>query len=157
MLKTYLHKVLVDKLNMENSHKDRIKVYPHNGIGVVKYAPSAKGFYDPTWVILECDKAIVDYYSWFLQKKGITLESLMWGSHISIIRGEPILEESKWKYNEGLTINFKYGDLVTNGNHWWLEAESLELDEMRNHLGLTPHPKSGFHLTLGKIAKLKKN
>jgi hypothetical protein len=153
----YLNIALNTRLNLENSNKDRMQVYPHTGIGKVVYAPSVKGVCDPTWVILECEKSIVDYYTWFLAKKGVKLEFPMWGSHLSVVRGEIQDIESceNWGYRGNEVVTFQYGDLVTNGKHWWLEAVSPELDEIRRVLGLAPHPKSGFHVTLGKIISLR--
>lgn len=141
---------------MENSHKHRIKVYPHTSVGKIVYAPEAKGICDKTWVIVECDKSIIEYYSWFLQKKGVKLEFPMWGSHISVIRGEikDINNFPKWNYLNGKNITFNYGDLVTNGNHWWLEVFSSDLEQFRTYLDLPSHPPSGFHLTIGKINHL---
>jgi hypothetical protein len=157
LLAFYLQEALHEKLNRENSNKERIKFYPHTSLGKVVYAPSAKGVCDPTWVILECDKAIVEYYTWFLLKRGIRLEFPMWGSHLSVVRGE--LEEktqnANWGYRAGDLVTFTYGDLVTNGKHWWLEVHSLELEELRSRLGITPHPWAGFHITLGKPIKFK--
>jgi hypothetical protein len=155
-LSVYLQTVLYAKLHMENSNKDRVKVYHHTGTGKVVYAPSVNGICDPTWVILETDKGLVDYYTWFLLQKGVRLEFPMWGAHISVVRGE-IADTSScenWGYKADEIVTFNYGDLVTNGNHWWLEVESPDLDALRGNLGLTPHPKSGFHITLGKIKAL---
>lgn len=159
-LHRYLYNSLNTKLNIENSYKDRIREYPLQSSGKVIYSPAIKNVCDPSWVILECDKGIIDYYKWFLTKKGVKLDALMWGSHISIIRGgvwDRIEDEYKeyWKFNNGQIINFKYGDLVTNGVHWWLEVQSEELEEMRKYLGLNPHPDFGFHITIGKISAFR--
>jgi hypothetical protein len=155
-LHSYLYEVLNNKLCIENNHKDRLRIYNHTGIGKVVYSPSVKGKCDPTWVILQCDDDIVDYYKWFLNKRGVKLDALMWGSHVSIIRGEAYDKINnnnieKWKYNDGQYIEFKYGDLVTNGIHWWLEVQSDELEQMRLNLGLKPRPDFGFHITIGKV------
>lgn len=155
-LHNYLYDALNYKLLNENHHKDRIKVFNHKGIGKVVYSPSVKDKCDPTWVILQCDKDIINYYKWFLTKKGVKLDALLWGSHISVIRGGSYDKIDTnyikhWKYNDGLDIKFNYGDLVTNGTHWWLEVQSDELEEMRKNLGLQPHPDFGFHITIGKI------
>jgi len=155
-----LYNSLNDRLYKENSNINRLTVYPHTSTGKVIYSPSTKNIQDKTWVILKCDENIIAYYKWFLSKKGVKVDSLLWGSHISIIRGgvwDKISDDNlaEWKYNDEETIEFRYGDLVTNGTHWWLEVESVNLENMRNHLGLKPHPDFGFHISIGKISKFK--
>lgn len=159
-LNKYLYECLNNKLYIENNNKTRICDYPHKSYGKVIYSPSIKNVCDPTWIIIECEKDIVDYYKWFLSKKGIKLDGLMWGSHISVVRGEKwdkIEDEfkDKWKHNDGQIIEFYYGDLVTNGIHWWLEVKSQDLEDIRKELGLKPHPDFGFHITIGKISNFK--
>jgi len=159
-----LHRYLYDDLNKtlyeENNNKNRNNLYPHSGFGKVIYAPTVKNICDPTWVILECDEEIINYYKWFLNKKGVKVDSPMWGSHISIIKGSTwdkidVEHEEKWGYNNGQILEFQYGDLVTNGVHWWLEAHSKQLEVMRQSLGLNTHTGFGFHVTIGKISKYK--
>lgn len=159
-LQRYLYENLNNKLYNENTNKNRIKIYPHTSTGKVIYAPAVKEVCDPTWVILECDKELIEYYKWFLTKKGVKMDALMWGSHISIIRGGTYdnidkFHQKKWKFNNGEMIEFRYGDLVTNGKHWWLEVASEQLENMRSILGLKPHPDFGFHVTIGKISNFK--
>lgn len=152
-LENYLKTSLYATLNQEHSHLKREKTYPYEGKGRLIYGPSAKGVCDPTWVILECDREIVEYYTWFLRKKGVKLEFPMWGSHVSVIRGEikNLEDYEQWGEQAEEVISFQYGDLVTNGTHWWLEAQSKELEHIRLNLQLPSRPSSGFHLTIGKI------
>lgn len=160
-LNQYLYNISNEQLYNKNNNHTRVKIYPHQSKGRIIYSPSANGICDKSWVIIECEKEIVNYYKWFLEKKGVQLDSLLWGSHISIIRGSTLdcIDEyhmNDWKYNNNELIEFQYGDLVTNGVHWWLEVQSKQLEDIREHFGLKPHPDFGFHLTIGKIRPLKK-
>lgn len=159
-LHDYLYNELNKELFIKNNNKTKVRVYPHQSSGEIVYSPSTEKICDPSWVLLKCDEDIVNYYKWFLLKKGVKLDALMWGSHISIIRGEAFdkIDEKhmeKWKFNDGESLGFKYGDLVTNGVHWWLDVQSEAIEQMRSEFGLKPHPDFGFHITIGKIKQFK--
>lgn len=141
----FLYTHLLQRLNEENTHLNRIKLYPYSSTGELKWNLTGPGT-----VMLLCDPEIIRYYTWFLAKKGVRLEYPKFSSHISVLRDEPYapgLEGS----SEGAFVTFSYGDLVTNGKHWWLEVKSPALDAFRRRLGLPEHRRSGFHLTLGRI------
>lgn len=143
-LHQFLYDHLLDRSERENSNLYRQLLYPHQSSGVLHVDHT-----DPLWARLVTDEGVLTYYTWFLQRKGIRLEKPKHGSHISVIRGEL----SGIALASGGTFDFCYGDLVTNGKHWWLEVRSPAIEAMRVSLGLTPRPKAGLHLTLGRTIK----
>lgn len=104
---------------------------------------------------------------WPINQYGIKTTRSAWGAHISVVRGEVPKNKNLWRKHQDKKINFRYDPetLNTNGKHWWIEIESLELEEIRQELGLTPkynylERRTGikkelpFHLTLGHSIKL---
>jgi hypothetical protein len=106
------------------------------------------------WMLLECDDNIGAMYralyalDYFYKPR---IQKPLWGSHISVIRGETVLDEqtkSKWqdKY-----IEYSYlPEIQTNGVHFWLPVICPILSGIRKQfgLGVTPVP---YHLTIGNI------
>lgn len=118
----------------------------HQTIGKVKYSHD--------WVVIDTDDEICRYYAAIVEKTfGVKLHwKSMWGSHVSVIRGEEILaNKDKWGYDEGreILINYSY-DIYTNGQHWWLNVKSKEISDIRTFYGL-PENDRNIHLTIGRI------
>lgn len=122
------------------------------------FKSKGKIVYFNNWVIVECDKGIMNYYCyWVMKKTGYQLNRPKFGSHISLIRGEviePSLKIPLWKkYHENI-IEFEYSPILeTNLDHWWLPAKSNALSELRKEFGLEEQPLYGFHLTIGREFK----
>lgn len=133
-------------------------------IGYLKFDPKALTFGDklfkPWWCILILDKDndIDTYYKWFIFKRyGIKLQRPAFGTHISLIRGEPI-NEKIWKYykNKYQNKSFKFNYEVsprTNGKHWWMKVDCEEIENIREEMGYSRKGKFGLHLTLGMPTK----
>ncbi len=148
----YLYANILEQYESEASNLKRVQVYPHRGTGLLSFSNLQD---DYCWARLEVESSIMDYYTWFLTCKGIRIEKPKHGSHVSVLRGEvnyaQALELSSVR--SGNEFDFSYGDLVTNGRHWWLELQSPCIEQYRVSLGLSPRPKAGLHLTLGRTIR----
>lgn len=144
---------------------------------------SKEKMFKPWWVIAVVDghngKDLGDYYRYLLEKRfglhvqtsytdkgvnvertsiGLKLQLPAWGTHISVVRGEPVdkrvWENYKSQYHDKL-VDFKYSiSPRTSGVHWWLNVKSEELLDLRELMGLPRNPKWSLHLTLGSPTQL---
>ena len=124
--------------------------------GKIKYDPHVeRGTFKPNWVILQCDRELVRYYQHiFYTLYFKRLQTAMWSSHISIVRGEKPLKPENWKLFNGKEIEFSYsydGQFFSNGQHFWIKVWSPEFSVIRESLGLNPEPKVPYHLSIGSI------
>lgn len=106
----------------------------------------------PYWLILSCDEGVSRYYAWLLlRERCVKLGSkCLWGSHISVVRGEQPKEGWWGKAGVGETIEFSYEPVVFgDGTYFWLEIECPRMSEIRGYYGLSPKPYFNFHLTIG--------
>jgi hypothetical protein len=106
----------------------------------------------PFWLMLSCDGELTRYYAWLLFKERcIRLhEKCLWGSHISVIRGEQ--PKAGWwgKYGVDEDVEFGFDGIIAgDGTYFWMEVVCPRLSEIRGYYGLTPQPWCGFHLTIG--------
>lgn len=121
--------------------------------GYVRYDPNAtRSTFRKHWVILQCDKEIVRYYQhiyYTLYWK--RLQTAIWSSHISLVRGEKPINIENWKMYDGKKIEFEYeyDGFENNGKHYWLRAWSKEFGMIRKSLGLCEVPAVPFHLSIG--------
>ena len=114
--------------------------------------------YEDWWLILRCDESIAQYYRYWVKRSlGIPLQRSLWGSHISIIRGElPCKNKDLWKTDHKTQVVFAYSpELLRNNNtHWWLDVNLEPLAKYRRLFGLSEKPAFSFHLTIGRIMSL---
>jgi hypothetical protein len=128
--------------------------FPYKSTGVLRFDPQ-KGtkHFEPWWGLLACCKGIPLYYSWFLKKnKGIDIMfNALWGSHVSVIKGEKVRDRRLWAKDEGRRVEFWYSNVVRmdNREHAWLDVFSPDMSDIRVALGL--RPKSFYHLTVGRL------
>lgn len=106
------------------------------------------------WLILMCDEELSQYYRWMFNREYPYLPKLMrpvWGTHISVIRGEVIPNVDIWGLGKDTIVQFEYESGVKdNGEYYWLKAHCDELAGLREAYGLPRQPKFGFHLTIGR-------
>lgn len=123
--------------------------------GRLQYDPESRGRFKPWWLILECRPDIALYYRWWLRTRGLPLQPTpkdMWGSHVSVVRGEPPPSRGSWGAHQGRVVRFTYtGELASNGKHFWVPVQSPELEGIRAELGLSAQPPGRFHLTIGVV------
>jgi len=131
--------------------------------GIICFDPIAregeKTTSKPWWMIVKIEEDVGEYYRYQLKKRyRIHLVKPLWGTHISVIRGEGILpsvwKETKERYDEKIII-FKIELLPkSNGEHWWMKVHSRMLENIRENTMLTRRPYFNYHMTLG-TPKLK--
>ena len=122
----------------------------------------AKLIYDPTagkaknkwWVIAECPADILAYYHHWLEKEtGTKLNKPLFGSHISVIRGEepPADKQHLWRKRHEQEVDIFYSPIIEDhSGFYWLPISCPSLCEVRAELGLSPQVEYGFHLTIGR-------
>lgn len=125
--------------------------------GILQYDPG-KGSknYDPDWAILLCDDEISRYYANLVKKNGVELypnNKGLWGTHVSVLKGQPIPDPKAWGKYEGYEIDFHYTHLIRydNGKHAWVDVYSESLSKIREELGFPP--KYWYHLTIGRLMR----
>ncbi len=108
---------------------------------------------DPWWVLLMCDQDIVNYANYWLRQKSIyTFRHSLYGSHISIVKGEEPPRKDLWKKYHGVKVSFEYSNAINdNGKYWWLFVKCPFFEKIRKELGLPGIPPYfRFHLTVGR-------
>lgn len=133
----------------------------YKSTGILIFDPTTRQtkHYRDWWVILSCDDEIAAYYRYWIQRElDITLQRNLWGSHISIIRGEkPKKNTECWKKDHKTKVSFSYTPeaLQHNDTHWWLKIFDIEsLSTIREFYGLSERPAISFHLTIGRTMPL---
>lgn len=106
------------------------------------------------WSLLECDDQIGAMYrslyklEFFYKPK---IQKPLWGSHISIIRGEIMLDEHIKEQINGMSIQFFYiPNMASNGCHFYLPVICPILDSIRIEFGLNKS-LCDYHLSIGNI------
>ena len=128
--------------------------------GLIIYDPrvvaDGREHFDPWWVMLECEPGIFDSARASLGQAGIRLSRPLWGSHVSIVSGEPPPHEERWRTRHGERVAFDYELAArTEGGFYWLDIACNELLDLRETLGLLRSPRRPFHLTLGRVKETK--
>lgn len=123
--------------------------------GRVQYDPGhGSRAFEPWWLILACDRGIVDYYAWLLLRHGISLQKgSTFGPHVSVVKGVEPPRREAWGLIDPGPVAFRYSNVVRwdNGRHAWLDVWSPELAAIRSRLGFDTPGKVTFHLTLGRL------
>jgi len=125
--------------------------------GKILYSPHTHLNSSQFWAILSCDDEISKYYRSLFYKefpyKG-KLTRPVWGSHISFIRNEKILNYQLWKLDENKIVDFDYeGGVQDNKEYYWLKVTCPYLLDLREKYGLSRQPKFGLHLTIGRTTR----
>lgn len=126
-------------------------------IGKLVYSPRTHLSSSERWLVLMCDDEISKYYRYLFNReypwKG-KLTRPVWGTHISIIRGEFIPNFKLWGLDANKLVDFEYeGGVIDNGEYYWLKAKCPVLSELRLKYGLSKEPRFGFHLTIGRTTE----
>lgn len=131
-------------------------------IGKLVYSPRTHLASSDRWLVMMCDDEISRYYRHLFTKdypylNGTKVGKLtrpVWGSHISVIRGEFIPNFKLWRLNENTLVEFEYEPgVIDNGEYFWLKAKCPALADLREKYGLPREPKYGFHLTVGRTTE----
>jgi hypothetical protein len=103
------------------------------------------------WAVLELvDDDLIDYYSYCFSKKfGIVLDKPSWKPHLSVIRGK-YDETKEWGWNNGVKAELQYShNMFWNHQHVWLSAESMLVNEIRQHYLIESYDRG--HITIGRF------
>lgn len=123
--------------------------------GTLVYDPYARIKAAPWWLILKTDKGIIDYYQYQIkQLYDVQFEKTIWGSHISVVRGQCPPNIRVWNKYKNEKIPFTYTNNIYRSSWFFcVDAYSTRLEEIRAELGLSNTPKFGFHITIGRLQK----
>jgi hypothetical protein len=126
-------------------------------IGKLIYSPRTHLASSERWLILSCDDELSLYYRSLFYREYPWLGKLtraVWGSHISIIRGERVPNYNLWRLDENKIIEFEYEPgVIDNGEYYWLNVKCDYLCYLRQKYGLSRYPQFGFHLTVGRTTQ----
>ncbi len=131
-------------------------------IGKLVYSPRTHLASSERWLVLMCDDEISKYYRhlYTLQYPYVNgdrtgkLTRPVWGTHISIIRGEFIPNFKLWRMDENKLVEFEYEPgVIDNGEYYWLKATCPYLLNLREKYGLPREPRFGLHLTIGRTTE----
>lgn len=127
--------------------------------GKLVYSPRTHLRSSERWLVLMCDDEISRYYRhlytvaypYLNAERHGKLTRPVWGTHISVIRGERVPNHKLWRLNDHKIIEFDYeAGVLDNGEYYWLKVVCPELEELREAYGLSKQPQFGFHLTIGR-------
>lgn len=127
-------------------------------LGKLVYSPRTHLASNERWLVLMCDDQLSAYYRELYAKehkalntdRSTKLTRPVWGAHISVIRGEK-LDQKIWGKNANKFVDFEYEPgVMDNGEYFWLKVVCPALSELRVDYGLSPEPRFGFHLTIGR-------
>ena len=107
--------------------------------------------------MITIDSEIDQYYAWFVNKRfALKLNKNLRGSHVTFISDmvdNELFNEVAKKY-DGMSVDFYYSpEPFTNGKHWWLRVFCLDIEPIREEMGLHKYPYFGLHLTLGRVTE----
>lgn len=131
-------------------------------IGKLVYSPRTHLSSSDRWLVVMADDEISRYYRHLYSKeypylnggRSIKLTRPVWGTHISVIRGERLPNPKLWRIDEGKFVEFDYdGGVIDNGEYYWLKVSCPYLGDLREKMGLPREPRFGFHLTVGRTTE----
>lgn len=131
-------------------------------IGKLVYTPRTHLASSDRWLVLMCDDEISKYYRHLFTMQHPYLNSdhhgklsrPVWGTHISVIRGEKIPNYHLWGLEKDKLVEFEYEPGVEdNGEYYWLKVKCDFLLEIRSKYGLPRYPRFGLHLTIGRTTQ----
>lgn len=81
-----------------------------------------------------------------------SIQSPLWGTHISVIRDEKPLIMTDWQSLDGLEVKFEYEFTIqeTDG-YLWVAVKCDEALSHRESLGLSREPEFPLHMTIGNF------
>ena len=130
-------------------------------VGTFRYSPELRqgslerrdGGSTRWWLIIDCDPELGRLFRRLHEMatyRTRPLQAPLWGTHVSVIRGEEPPNPAEWGRFQGAEVEFDYEPLVqeTDGYLWVAVACPRALD-LREQLGLPREPKPPLHLTIG--------
>lgn len=123
--------------------------------GIVNYGPGIRS-------ILSIDQGISELYRSLIPKY-YNVKPQKYKAHITIVRGGKEFPKNMefWGKYEGKTIKFYYDtDIQTDGTYFWLNAQSEDIQKIREELGLSKFRddrafggilRNEYHITIANI------
>lgn len=125
--------------------------------GKLVYSPKTHLRSSERWLVLMADEELSQYYRALYHREFFYRSKLtrpVWGTHISIVRGEVIPNAEAWGFAANKFINFEYEPGIRdNGEYYWLKVKCDELAAIRELFGIKREPQFGFHLTIGRTTE----
>jgi len=117
--------------------------------GTLHYSRLSNGDYR---LVLLIDKGIYLFYK-SLIPRWFRVFGQRYDPHISVVRKETPTNLTAWGKYEGKRVPFLYSNHIHRGlQYWWLDCHSLELEHIREELGLVNEAK--FHKPLDGYSKV---
>lgn len=129
--------------------------------GTLRYSPELRpgshqrrdGGSTRWWLIIEADEELGRYlrHLFLLQHwRTRRLQGPLWGTHVSVIRGEPPPQSQHWGEGDGAAVEFAL-DLHAQETQGfvWCPVQCMAVLDLRERLGLAREPQPPLHLTVG--------
>lgn len=105
------------------------------------------------WLILECDRELGRYYRHLYTLRchhTKTLQEPLWGTHVSVIRGEEPPNQTLWKALEGQSVELAFDQQFELYSGFMASKVYCHTAlDYRQALGLPREPEYPLHLTIG--------
>lgn len=111
------------------------------------------GFTTEWWLIIRCAPDAGRYFRELFaaeHHRVRTLQEPLWGTHVSVIRGEKPRVMDRWAALAGQEVTLEYSHKPEEtGGYVWLPVECPAALDYRESLGLEREPAYPLHLTIG--------
>lgn len=111
------------------------------------------GFTTEWWLIIRCAPDLGRYFRelFALDRYHTTsLQEPLWGTHVSVIRGEMPPSHDQWGRLAGQTVELEYThEPQETAGYVWLPVTCPAALDYRESLGLSREPSLPLHLTIG--------
>ena len=78
---------------------------------------------EPWWLLLMCNQDIVNLANYWLKQRGVYLYKYsLYGSHISVVKGEEPPNKKLWKKYHGQRLKFQYSKEYNYNHKYWFNA-----------------------------------
>lgn len=105
------------------------------------------------WLVLDCDRDIGRYLRALYREavhRTCELSEPLWGTHISVVRGEKPPDLRRWKSLDGVGLDVEYGvEVAFFGDYAVVPARCEAALDYREVLGLSREPDYPLHMTIG--------
>lgn len=132
-------------------------------IGTFRYSPELRtgslerrdGGSTRWWLIIDCDPELgrfLRHLYTLATYRTRAIQAPLWGTHISVIRGEQPPNQTEWGRLQGAEVQFDCEPQVqeTDG-YLWVAVVCEQALEQRELLGLPREPQPPLHLTIGNL------
>jgi hypothetical protein len=107
------------------------------------------------WLIIDCDPELGRFlrhlYTIACHRTRVA-QAPLWGTHISVIRGDVPPNQAAWGRFQGAEVEFEYEPLVQEtGGYLWVPVACAPALARREQLGLPREPEPPLHLTIGNL------